>query len=89
MSRWVFQIMPETFFQIESRKVFQIMPERFFQIMSRRVFFKLCQRDFSDQVKEGGFQIMPERFFRSSQESSNKLAKSADIMCMMEQILES
>ncbi len=64
MSRWVFQIMPETFFQIESRKVFQIMPERFFQIMSRRVFFKLCQRDFSDQVKEGGFSNHARKIFQ-------------------------
>jgi hypothetical protein len=88
MSRRGFQTMPETFFRSSQEKVFQIMPERFFQIMSRRVFQIMPERFFRSSQRRG-FQIMPERFFRSSEESSNKLVKSADIMCMMEQILES
>ncbi len=88
MSRRGFSNYARNIFQIKSRKGFQIVPERFFQIMSRRVFQIMPERFFRSSQRRG-FQIMPERFFRSSEESSDKLVKSADLMCMMEQILVS
>ncbi len=101
----VFQMIPERFlrscqdgfFKLCQKHFFRSSQERFFK-SCQRDFFRSCQEGFFSNYareifqiksKKGGFQIMPERFFRSSEESSNKLAKSADIMCMMEQILES
>jgi hypothetical protein len=99
-----FQIMPERFLRSCQEGFFKLC-QKHFSDRVKKGFSNHAREIFSDHVKKGffqimperffrssqrrGFQIVPERFFRSSEESSNKLVKSADIMCMMEQILES